>query len=334
MANPEHVEIVKQGAEAICRWQEANPSMRLDLSRAYLAGRYLYGAPLIEADLVQANLREATLIGADLTRANLTGANLTATNLTQAILAQADFFETNLALADLTGATLTGAIFFETVLGNTNLTAVQDLDTCAHAGPSLLDYRTLLRSGGLPEVFLRGCGWPDELIAVVPTLLQNPIQFYSCFISYSSQDEDFAKRLHADLQAHGVRCWFAPEDMKIGDRLRVRIDESIRLHDKLLLILSEHSMASQWVEQEVETAMEREEKQGGTVLFPIRIDDAVMGSQAGWAHLIRRWIGEIKPLFSPRAAAALPQPPARRPRAARRDTMLGAQAPGLLQTTL
>jgi hypothetical protein len=32
--------------------------------------------------------------------------------------------------------------------------------------------------------------------------------------------------------------------------------------------------------------------------------------------------------FSPRAAAASPQPPARRPRAARRDTMLGAKAPG------
>jgi hypothetical protein len=39
-------------------------------------------------------------------------------------------------------------------------------------------------------------------------------------------------------------------------------------------------------------------------------------------------IGKIKPLFSPRAAAASPQPPARRPRAARRDTMLGAKAPG------
>jgi hypothetical protein len=43
-------------------------------------------------------------------------------------------------------------------------------------------------------------------------------------------------------------------------------------------------------------------------------------------------IGKITPLFSPRAAAASPQPSARRPRAARRDTMLGAKAPGLLQT--
>jgi hypothetical protein len=53
-----------------------------------------------------------------------------------------------------------------------------------------------------------------------------------------------AKRLHADLQAEGVRCWFALEDMKIGDRIRQRIDEAIHLQDKLLLLLSEHSIES------------------------------------------------------------------------------------------
>jgi hypothetical protein len=58
-----------------------------------------------------------------------------------------------------------------------------------------------------------------------------PIQFYSCFISYSSKDHDFAERLHADLQARGVRCWFAPVDLKIGDRFQERIEESIRVYD-------------------------------------------------------------------------------------------------------
>ena len=62
---------------------------------------------------------------------------------------------------------------------------------------------------------------------------------------------------YADLQSKGVRCWFASEDMKIGDCLRPRIDETIRLYDKLLLVLSKTSVASQWVEQEVETALAR-----------------------------------------------------------------------------
>jgi len=42
------------------------------------------------------------------------------------------------------------------------------------------------------------------------------IQFYSCFISYSTKDQVFAERLHADLQNKGVRCWFAPHDLPIG----------------------------------------------------------------------------------------------------------------------
>jgi hypothetical protein len=80
------------------------------------------------------------------------------------------------------------------------------------------------------------------LIEYLPSLLSQPFQFYSCFISYSTKDRDFADRLYADLQIKGVRCWFAPEDLKIGDLLRQRIDDAIRLHDKLLLILSSHSV--------------------------------------------------------------------------------------------
>ena len=85
-----------------------------------------------------------------------------------------------------------------------------------------------------------------------------------------------------------MRCWFAPEDLKIGDRIRDRIDESIRLHDKLLLILSENSVSSLWVGDEVEAAFERERRENRTVLFPIQIDDAVTESTTGWAAAIRR----------------------------------------------
>jgi hypothetical protein len=121
------------------------------------------------------------------------------------------------------------------------------------------------------------------------------MDYYSCFISYSSKDQDFAEQLYADLRSHNVRCWFAPEDIKIGDRIRDRIDQSIREHDKLLLVLSQHSVASQWVEQEVETALEKERKENRTVLFPVRLDKAVMDIEGGWSALIRntRNIGDF-----------------------------------------
>jgi hypothetical protein len=101
-------------------------------------------------------------------------------------------------------------------------------------------------------------------------------------------DQTFVERLYADLQSKGIRCWFAPEDLRIGDKFRQRIDESIRVHDKLLLVLSEHSISSSWVEEEVESAMERERSDNRIVLFPIRIDNSIMDTGTPWAASLRR----------------------------------------------
>jgi TIR domain len=114
-----------------------------------------------------------------------------------------------------------------------------------------------------------------------------PIQYYSCFISYSSSDEVLARRLHADLQDKGVRCWFAPHDLRPGQLMRKGIDEAIHMQDKLLLILSKASVESGWVEYEVETALTREVRQKREILFPIRIDDAIFESSTSWACELR-----------------------------------------------
>jgi len=139
------------------------------------------------------------------------------------------------------------------------------------------------------EVFLRNVGVPGPIIDMIPSLVGSlkPIDFYSCFISYSSKDQDFAERLHADLQAKGVRCWFAPEHMRTGDKIRYRVDESIRNYDKLVIVLSQYSVASLWVEHEVETALAKELEGKPNVIFPIRLDQAVMDSKEGWASHIR-----------------------------------------------
>lgn len=114
-------------------------------------------------------------------------------------------------------------------------------------------------------------------------------EFYSCFISYSSKDQEFSDQLYKDLQRAGVRGWFAPEDLKIGDPFRDRIHDSIRAHDKLLLVLSNNSVQSPWVATEVEAALERERLEPGRlVLFPIRLDESPMHSNQAWAADVRR----------------------------------------------
>lgn len=267
MANPEHVEIVRRGKEVIDEWREFNTDVRLDLTAVDLNNSSLSGANLSGAGLFCAALPNADLTYADLSMADLVGADLRATYLCGAKL-----YRTN---------------FGRTAFGHTDLTDAEGLETCRHITPSYLDHSTIQISGGLPEIFIRGCGWSDVLIATIPALLNDPIQFYSCFISYSTRDEEFAKRLHADLQDSGVRCWFAPEDLKIDDRVLSTIDEAIRLRDKLVLILSKSSIESDWVEHEANKALEEEERRGTPVLFPIRIDGAVMKTEFGWAKRIR-----------------------------------------------
>jgi uncharacterized protein YjbI with pentapeptide repeats len=258
------------------------------LREANLSGVDLYGADLIGAELTEANLREANLAdGTNLTEANLSGANLSRADLSGAVLTD----------ANLTGgANLTEAIFYETTLSNIDLSACENLDSIKHRGPSSIDIRTLQRSGRLPLPFLRGVGLPDMLIDYLPSLLGQAIQHYSCFISYSSEDDDFVCRLHADLQDKGVRCWFAPHDMKIGAKILDTLDEAIRLRDKVLLVLSEASIASEWVEDEVTKAFEEERQRSGVVLFPVRLDDAVFDTKEAWAAKLRagRNIGDFR----------------------------------------
>jgi TIR domain len=176
-----------------------------------------------------------------------------------------------------------------TVIGNVDLSEARGLEYVTHMGPPTIGIDSIFRSKGkIPEIFLQGAGVPEGFITYMKSLVVNPIEYHSCFISYSSRDEEFAKRLHADLQAVHVRCWFATEDLKIGEWFRRKIDEAIRLHDKVLLVLSESSVASPWVETEVESAFEREHKEGRTVLFPIRLDNGVMETHEAWAADIRR----------------------------------------------
>lgn len=186
-----------------------------------------------------------------------------------------------------------------TKFGDSDLSRVKNLKTAKHKGPSTIGIDAIyLSHGKIPDVFLRGAGVPEPFIVQMKALVaaMAPIQFYSCFISYSAKDQKFANRLHADLESKNVRCWFAPEDLKTGDEFRMKIDEAIRTYDKLLLVLSENSVKSTWVEKEVETAFEKEKKQGRTVLFPIRLDEAVMGTEETWAADIRRMrhIGDFR----------------------------------------
>ena len=97
------------------------------------------------------------------------------------------------------------------------------------------------------------------------------IKHYYSVLSPHPLDQAFAEQLYADLQNKNVRCWFAPHDIQGGKKIHEQIDEAIRKYERLLLILSEASMNSEWVKTEIANARQKELAQGGRVLFPITL---------------------------------------------------------------
>jgi len=202
---------------------------------------------------------------AHLSRANLRGASLIFANSWDADLRRADLRLADLRLANLSGAelreaNLEKAICDVTNFGGIDLSEARGLETIDHVGPSIVGIDTIFKSKGLiPEVFLRGCGVPEEWIGYIQAMAKKPIDYYTCFISHSAKDQLFCDRLHADLQARGVRCWYFPADARGGRPLEEEIfDRGIRLYGKVVVICSAHSVASEPVQKEIKAAWDKE----------------------------------------------------------------------------
>ena len=285
MPDDTHLRTLLSGPDSWDEWRIRNPGLAPDLRAARLNGRKLKGMDLSGADFRYATLDDADLSGADLRdarvelaslkearlvrvsldRARLAGANLEGADLSEASLVSADLRQTNLDRArllnvDLRFAVLTrtklhtadvsGCWIEDTVFAGCDLSRTAGLESLRHRGRSTISVETILLSRGIiPDTCLRNVGLPEALLTNRYALLDimRPIQFQSCFISYSAKNQKLAERLHTDLQAVGVRVWFAPEDLKIGDEFRSQIERSISSYDRLLLVLSQNSIASSWV---------------------------------------------------------------------------------------
>jgi TIR domain/Pentapeptide repeats (8 copies) len=237
---------------------------RLDLSNSCFAGANLSGADLRTADLRRSDLRRADLRGADLSGARL-------------------------SRADLSEARCGGTSFYNLDLGD-----VEGVDKLQHHAPSFIGMDTISRSRGrIPDRFLLSCGLADwELLSArFYDAKLTPLQFCEvqteifnlwtrgrgmingCFISYSWADEKFVDRLYDRLSDEGFKVWQDRHDLVAGV-LQDQIWRAIQIHHVVILVLSQSSVKSDWVENELDMARNKEKEEGRPVLCPISLDDA------------------------------------------------------------
>jgi hypothetical protein len=109
------------------------------------------------------------------------------------------------------------------------------------------------------------------LIDYLPSLLNQPIQFYSCFISYSTKDQEFAERLHADLQNKGVRCWFAPHDIQGGKKIHEQMTTRYAFTTGCCSFFPTPAWKASGYKTEIAKAQKREAREKRRMLFPVRL---------------------------------------------------------------
>lgn len=93
------------------------------------------------------------------------------------------------------------------------------------------------------------------------------------FLSHSSKDKDFVRRLAEDLKARQVPVWYDEWDLKVGDSLSTKIQQGIKESGWLAVILSKNSVSSQWVQVELNSALATELEKRQVFVLPILIED-------------------------------------------------------------
>ncbi len=290
MERHEQIKILKQGALIWNEWRDKNPDVAIDLRAMRLHNLDLSGVKLDDIHLDGSFLIDVNLTGADLSKARLTHVDLSGTNLNKATLFSTNFIN----VTTFNGCNFEKARMGNTEFANSDLSSAVGLDETFHLGPSHISTTTFARSKGkIPEAFLRSCGlndWEIEQVKLYNPDLNNEeinniqykmydlratqaLQISPLFISYSHEDSKFVNKLESQLNGNSIRFWRDIHEMKAG-RMETQIDRAINQNRTVLLVLSENSLKSDWVEHEVRAARGLEKDMGRDVLCPVALDDS------------------------------------------------------------
>jgi hypothetical protein len=112
--------------------------------------------------------------------------------------------------------------------------------------------------------------WDIDYLGV---LIEMKKKKHHVFISHNWNDKPIARKLATDLSAKGIGVWVDEAEIKLGDSLITKIRDGIDKVDYVFVLLSKHSIDSEWVKKEVEIAMNQEIEGKKVKVVPILLHD-------------------------------------------------------------
>src|SRR5882757_8082592 len=109
---------------------------------------------------------------------------------------------------------------------------------------------------------------------------------HDVFVSYASQDAATANAVVEALERQGIRCWIAPRDVTPGSQYADEIVGAINDSKIVVLVLSEHAVASSHVGKEIERASSKRRR-----IIALRTDAAALTRALEYFLSESQWIG-------------------------------------------
>ncbi|MEL6654307.1 MAG: TIR domain-containing protein, partial [Bacteroidota bacterium] len=93
------------------------------------------------------------------------------------------------------------------------------------------------------------------------------------FLSHSSADKAFVRRINSDLKSHGFGTWLDEEQILLGGSISETIEIGLSQSDVLILFLSQRSVTSRWVSAEWRSKFAKTMSENRISVIPLVMDD-------------------------------------------------------------
>ena len=93
------------------------------------------------------------------------------------------------------------------------------------------------------------------------------------FLSHSARDKGFVRQLADSLNFYGIPTFFDEREIKIGDNIPAKIYNGLEKATHVIYVISNNSIQSEWVREELSVAKMRQMNKAGCSILPILLDD-------------------------------------------------------------